>query len=187
MAAFWFNDAGTWRKAAAVWLNDASTWRKAKAIWFNDAGTWRKVFTSAAPALNNRSVAGDAAATASFRNDGTLVLTDNTGTYTVTGEWLSGSPGTVTSAEAGAFDIQFTYVSGPNTHSGTTGNGGADKSGDAYATWLNLATTRSITVAAYIGTISGTGGGTLVFDAAIRPAGGGSTLASARFTLSCSL
>jgi hypothetical protein len=47
MAAFWINDAGTWRKAVNVWINDAGTWRQAKSIWINDAGTWRNVFSQA--------------------------------------------------------------------------------------------------------------------------------------------
>ena len=143
---------------------------------------------AAVPALSSRSFSGSPSASASFRNDGTLVLADSGGsTLTASGEWLTSSPGTVTSAICAAYDIQFTYVSGPNPRSGSTGGGGATKSGDAYATWLNLATTRGIFVSAYIGTVNETGSGTLVFDAAIRPAGGGATLATGRITLICSV
>lgn len=143
---------------------------------------------AAVPALSSRTFSGSPSASAAFRNDGTLVLTDSGGSaLTANGEWLTSSPGTVSSAVCAAYDIEFTYVSGPNPRSGNTVVGGATKSGDAYATWLNLATTRGIYISAYTGTSGDTGGGTLVFDAAIRPAGGGATLATGRITLICSV
>lgn len=181
--------AGVWKPFQHIWIKSAGVWKDVQNAYVRDAGTWKKFFSIApTPALTNRSLTGSPTAVISFNNDGTLTLIDSGGaTTTVTGQWLTSSPATVSSLVCALYDIQFTYVSGPNTHSGSTGGGGADKSGVGYAIWFNLATTRSIAVTAYLGTISGTGGDTLVFDAAIRPAGGGATIASARFTLVCSI
>lgn len=141
--------------------------------------------TIGSPALSAHNFGGDNFMSCTFGNDGTLKFQDANGPVSASHEWMSGSG--ASSSDCSAYEIVFTYVSGPNLSSGTTGAGGAIKSGEPYATALNLATSRSITISARQGTISGSGGGTLVFDAAIRPAGGGTNLASARMTIAASI
>jgi hypothetical protein len=189
MAELHYKDGGTWRKAKELHYKDGGTWRKLKEVWYRDAGVWRRVHSGiGVPALSNRSFGGgEVTAICRFNNDGTLSFEDDSSSPVITGEWLSSSPGTFSSSEAGAWDVMFTYVSGPNPTSGGANTGGATKSGAAYGAWLNLSSTRQINVGAYMGLITGTGGGTLVFDAAIRPAGGGATLATGRITLVCSI
>ena len=179
-------DAGVWKPIQHLWVKSASVWKDVQNGYVKDAGTWKKFFSLAPnPALTSHSFTGSPAAIASFNNDGTLTLIDSN--LLVSGQWLTSSPATVSSLVCALYDIQFTYVSGPNRHSGSVGAGGADKSGDGYAIWFNLATTRSISLTAYAGTISGNGSGTLVFTADIRPAGGGATLATGTFTLNASI
>jgi hypothetical protein len=183
MSAFWTNAAGTWRKAKEVWFNDAGTWRKAKKIYYNQAGTWRLVFQGGIPFLSTLTMGGDSVSV-QFRNDGTLhIVESGVDLGPTTGQWLTSSPSTITSAETAAWEVRFTWVSGPHDTAGTTNAGRTTKSGAAYDTWLSLGTTQSINFTGTPGTISGSFGGTLVFDAEIRLAGGGATLASARFTL----
>ena len=182
-------DAGVWKPFKRIWVKSAGVWKDTQNAYIKDAGTWKRFFSLAPiPALTNRTFVGSPAATASFNNNGTLTLIDSGGiTDTVTGQWLTSSPATVSAAICSAYDIMFTYVSGPNPSSGTTGDGGANKSGAGYDIWFNLANTRSISVAARLGTISGIGSGTLVFTASIRPAGGGVILATGTVTLNCSI
>ncbi len=183
MTDFYYNDVGSWRKVKELYYNDVATWRKIKEGWYNDSGVWRKVWSGVGvPAITDHSgVGGDLSSQAAYRNDGTLALNG----AVQSGEWLTSSPNVVQSTDSAAYDIMFTYISGPNPTSGNANAGGATKSGSPYATWLNLATTRSITVTAYAGQISETGGGVLAFSVAIRPAGGGATLASCNISLSC--
>lgn len=98
MAAFWFNDAGTWRKAKNVWFNDAGIWRTAKSIWFNDAGIWRKVFASLIATVSPSTVTGSG----SGRSGSVVGVT--TGAATVTPIGGSGSYTYAWSALAGNMD-----------------------------------------------------------------------------------
>lgn len=180
MSEFWFND-GTPRKARELYFNDGSV-RKLKEAWFNDGTSVRKVYSGVgSPALTAHTLSGISAAV-NFRNDGTLNLVDDFNVITA-GQWLTSSPTTVLSTDSAAWDVIFTYVSGPNPTSGTANTGIVAKHGDAYGTALNLSTTRSISLVGTTGLISGSYGGSLRFTADIHPTGSGTILASATFTL----
>lgn len=139
------------------------------------------------PSLSNLTLSGDPDAEIRFASDGTLQRIESGGlSGIIIGQWLTSSPGTVSTGTAGQYDVTFTYVSGPNVTSGSPKFGGATKSGNAYSTALNLMSDKYIKLTAYPGWFSGTGSGALVFDAVITPLGGGPALASARFILNAS-
>lgn len=154
------------------------------------SGTWTVGYSHTAgsigsPALSNKNVGGESFVNVKWNSDGTLTIDPGSGAVVYGGEWMSGSG--ATAAQCSAYELVLTYVSGANTQSGTNNSGGARKTGAPYGTALNLGTQQSIQLAAFQGLVTGSGAGTLVFDAIIRPAGGGATLASARYTLSASV
>lgn len=103
-----------------------------------------------------------------FRYSGTAAWT------TLAAEWTTGSPTNITTETADNYEALFTYSSGPNPTSGTTNNGGANRGfigGATFGTWMNLGTTRGVTLTAYPGLITEVGSGTLVFSVAIRLVG----------------
>ena len=182
-------NSGIWAPIQHIWVKSAGIWNDVQKAFVKDAGVWKLFFSrSSIPALSNQAIVGGPSVTVSFNNDGTLTKYESGGgtTITVTGQWLTSSPATVSSAVCAAYDVMFTYTSGPNPNSGTPQNGGATKSGSGYGVWFNLATTRSISLGAYPGSISGDGNGILRYTADIRPAGGGAILATGAFILNAS-
>ncbi len=101
----------------------------------------------------------------------------------ISGEWLTSSPGTVSNGTSGAYDITFTYVSGPNPQTGGFISGRATKTGAAYGVALNLGTDRYIQLESTLGSDGTSPNGTLVFDAVISETGTGVVLDSARYTI----
>ncbi len=139
------------------------------------------------PVLTNRTYNSEFtdAGSITFASDGTLQLyapSSGAPATIISGEWLTSSPGTVSTGTTGQFDITFTYVSGPNPQTGGSSAGRLTKSGSAYGTLLNLGTGRTITLTSSPGSVSAPSG-SLVFDAVITPLGGGAALATARFTI----
>jgi hypothetical protein len=178
---------GAFRTPGHVYAKSGGVWRDCTKVHVRSGGVWRQTFASGGgvPALTDHTEGGTSIS-AQFLNNGSLNFHDSDGPIDrpSSGQWLTTSP--VASTITALYDVMFTYVSGPNPSTGNSKSGIVNKGGDAYATWLNLASTRFISLSAIPGTLSGSAGGTLVFDVAIRPAGGGSNLATCRVTLQAS-
>lgn len=186
MAQTYPKTSGVFRSPSHIYAKSGGVWRDCSRVWMKVAGVWVPVFNrGGGSVVLTAHTEGGEYIVAQFKNNGLLNFHDNVGPIDrpASGEWLTSNPDTVGAAN---YDVMFTYVSGPNPTAGSSKTGLVTKTGDAYGTWLNLATTRQIGLQAIAGTISGSAGGTLVFTAAIRPAGGGATLASANITLQAS-
>jgi len=163
-AELWVNDSGVARQIREVWVNDSGVARRIQEIWVNDAGTARRVYVSDVISISDTTSsssvpAGTATATYQLENDGDIGLCLGGNTIVAGGDWVT--PAT----NVASYECRATVTSGALT-SGTSG------------AWLNLATTRTWTLAR-----ASAGTSTTVFTLEIRRASDGVVLDTATITL----